>query len=455
MMNKKTLIHRIISWLLVPFAAATIITGYVMTHGWFDNYYRVSSIHRVFEWIFIPLLLIHVIYTQIFVRANWKRMISNVQRGKATSFYLLKIAARITSWLIILFSFLVILSGLNGYLWYAETIGKVIPFDWHRRIDFLLTILIIIHVVIGLKFVFIRNQVKNKAVNNGTVIASLALIAIVIFAQIPKNPIVIPPPGGENPGILATAKVNGVNYDFNTSFIQTTRPDIFVEGSFSLFDILAYLSGQGQIDMTYHFDPLMNTQVIDTINNEEFWWYRAYYSGGWPESNAFRMDHYPWKIGTVFEVFQSTEGFLDMIYETFQVDTQRKEQNNGIVIIPTVSIRFSDGTTQYFQEVEVTAHNMRPDLFINGTITGIDVIMSLGDQGKLTYSLAWYDEISTAYYVRNYWIESINDDVAHGTCGFVYENGASNMSGYNHIHIPSDARVLNSPEYAKWFWICL
>ncbi len=454
MTNLKTIIHRIISWLLVPFAAATIITGYGMTHGWFNDYYRISTIHRIFEWIFIPLLLGHVIYTQIFVRAKWKRMINNVQRGKATSFYILKIAARITSWLIILFSILVILSGLNGYLWYAETIGKVIPFDWHRRIDFLLTISIIIHVTIGLKFVFIRNQVKNKVVTNGTTIASLALIAVIVFAQIPKNIIVIPPPGG-NPGVNASVDVAGVKYSFNTSFIQRTRPDIFVEGSFSLFDVLVYLAVEGQLDMTYHFDPLMNTHVIDTINNEDHWWYMAYYSGGWHESNVFRMDHYPWKIGTTFEVFKSTEEQLDIIYETFHDDTLRKEQNNGTVIIPDVTIRFGDGTSLRFTNVEVTPHNLRTDLFQEGIITGIDVIMSLGDQGEITYSLAWYDEISSAYYVRNYWVESINDDVAHGTCGFVYENGAGHLGGLNHIHIPSDARVLNSPDYAKWFWICL
>ena len=96
-------------------------------------------------------------------------------------------------------------------------------------------------------------------------------------------------------------------------------------------------------------------------------------------------------------------------------------------------------------------------IFQEDVITAIDVIMSLGDQGKITYTLQWYDAISTATYVRNWWVESINDDIAHGTCGFVYEAGSRKYDGFrgNHIHLPSDTRIIYSPEYLEYFWICL
>jgi hypothetical protein len=81
------------------------------------------------------------------------------------------------------------------------------------------------------------------------------------------------------------------------------------------------------------------------------------------------------------------------------------------------------------------------------------VILSLGDQGKLTYDLQWYDSIGSAGFVRSYRVERINDDQASGYCGFVYEAGATRFEFSNHIHIPSDFRLINSPEYAKWSWI--
>ncbi|UCH57022.1 MAG: hypothetical protein JSV18_06705, partial [Candidatus Bathyarchaeota archaeon] len=118
-----------------------------------------------------------------------------------------------------------------------------------------------------------------------------------------------------------------------------------------------------------------------------------------------------------------------------------------------------DGITvnKEFKDVEVTAHDLRNDTFQDGVITAIDVILSLGDEGKLSYGLKWYDSIGTARIVKNYWVESIDEDEAHGRCGFVYESGNLDLKGFagNHIHLPSDSRVLNSPEYVMYFWICI
>ena len=85
------------------------------------------------------------------------------------------------------------------------------------------------------------------------------------------------------------------------------------------------------------------------------------------------------------------------------------------------------------------------------------MILSLADQGKITYELQWYDYIGSASIVRSYWVDAIDEDIALGSCGFVYEAGSKNyrLGAGNHIHLPSDTRVLNSPEYVEFFWICL
>jgi hypothetical protein len=83
--------------------------------------------------------------------------------------------------------------------------------------------------------------------------------------------------------------------------------------------------------------------------------------------------------------------------------------------------------------------------------------MTLGDRGKITYDLQWYESIGRADIVKNYWVETIDEDQGVGRCGFVYEAGAYqyNLFRGNHIHLPSDIRVLNSPEYVEFFWICV
>jgi hypothetical protein len=100
---------------------------------------------------------------------------------------------------------------------------------------------------------------------------------------------------------------------------------------------------------------------------------------------------------------------------------------------------------------------LRSDVFQEGVITAIDTILSLGDMGKLPYELKWYDSIGSAQIVRQYFVERIDKDRAYDRCGFVYESGPFKYRGFqgNHIHLPSDTRLINSPEYVEYFWICI
>jgi hypothetical protein len=242
-------------------------------------------------------------------------------------------------------------------------------------------------------------------------------------------------------------------FDMPQEEIETVRPDIFREGHFSIFDILVHLDGTGKIDLEYHFDKSMNTHVIDSLEGKKNWWYEAYYDGGWLETNVFRMDHYPYKEKMFIKVFPTDKNRLQNIYDAYSKEVSRKATNNGSVVIPWVIIQ-GPGSRLTFQDVEVSAHDLRDDMLQEGVITAIDVIMSLGDQGKLTYDLNWYEDIGNAE-VRNYFVDGINEWKARNRCGFVYEEGDTDLKFGNHIHIPSDIRVINSPGYEEWFWICI
>lgn len=257
------------------------------------------------------------------------------------------------------------------------------------------------------------------------------------------------------PVLMGEISIDGIGkFKFESEKVQTVRKDIFKPGYFSLFDILVHIDNNGDIDLKYHFDKSKNTNVIDSIDSIENWWYYAYYDGGWSESNAFRMDHYPYKDNTTIVVHQEDESTIEKIYDAFESEVERREKNGGKVIIPKVIIN-GPTTHREFEDVEVFAHNLRSDSFQEGVITAIDVIMSLGDQEKITYKLNWMEQVGTADPIKDYWVHRINNDEAYGYCGWVYEEGTTVMGGRNHIHIPSDQRVLNSPDYEEWFWICL
>jgi hypothetical protein len=253
----------------------------------------------------------------------------------------------------------------------------------------------------------------------------------------------------------STIRIGSTAYHFDPREVASVRTDIFREGHFSVFAILVHLDTNGTIDLEYHYDETLDTHVIDSINDQKDWWYTAYYDGGWPERNVFRMDHFPYKDEMHIEIHEEDNQILEKIYQTFKEERERI-QGNEQIIIPVVIIRGLT-TDLRFETVEVTAHNLRSDYFQDGVITAIDVILSLGDQGLLTYDLQWYDSIGTAEIVRSYWVNRIDEDASYGRCGFVYEIGSFDYRGFkgNHIHIPSDLRVMTSPEYVEFFWICL
>jgi len=167
------------------------------------------------------------------------------------------------------------------------------------------------------------------------------------------------------------------------------------------------------------------------------------------------MDHFPYKPKMFIELYKVHPNHLQKIYNTFTEEVQKIQSNNGSIIIPQVII-ITEFNEYNFRNVNVSAHNLRNDTLQNDVITAIDVIMSLGDQGKISYALTWYGTVGAAE-VNSYFIEQINTSQAHGRCGFVYEVGDWDFSGFtgNHIHIPSDIRIITSPQYAKWFWICI
>jgi hypothetical protein len=258
-------------------------------------------------------------------------------------------------------------------------------------------------------------------------------------------------------------EVNQINIDeigtfsFDPSKIDSIRTDIFKQGYFSIFDILVFLDATDQIKMEYEFSEELQTYIIIEINGIGNWWYQAYYDGGWPERNVWRMDLYPYKDKTTIQIFQIDELSLFNIYDVFSKDTQRKKLLLDKFEIPKIIIRGIDSEL-IFEKIEIEPHNLRKDYFVEDSITAIDAILTLGDLGLISNSIKWYESIGTAGVVKNYFVNEINGEKSAGRCGFVYEIGEKEFLGFrgNHIHIPSDLRIIDTiPEYIEYFWICI
>ena len=463
MVNTKLLVslNRAASWILTLISTVMLTTGYIITRLPVDRS-LFNLIHTNLCYLFTVVFIIHFYISVFVIRYPWKRTLENVLRGNAGKWTLIKLTQRVSAWAIVLGAGVLIITGLGWYglLW------RTIPFVQHRVYDLLAGVSIVIHVSMGAKSAFTRIQIGGQRVNILLILCAVILIAVVLYADsyILKESgnnkeatvIVGETPNGTLPVLEGRIMIGDESYRFNPKEVNTSRPEIFKPGYFSIFDVLIHLGEREVIELEYHFDESMNTHIIDSLQQVQYWWYYAYYSGGWVEQNAFRPDLYPWKDGMNVEFYKVRKGIIDERERIWRMEVNRTRENEGKIIIPLVKLEGKSFNLK-FEDVEVTAHNLRSDVFMKDTITAIDVIQTLGDKGLIDYELMWYEEIGTARIVKNYWVESINEDTNFGRCGFVYEVGDTLLEGFNgnHIHLPSDIRVINSPEYVYYFWICI
>jgi hypothetical protein len=431
-------LHRVISWWLAAFSFITITLGYSISRRWVPMIDLFTQIHTIVEWSFILLFIFHTLYTIIYVKVKSRVLWRGVRR------YWVRTLQDLTKYLIFIFTLLVILSGFNRYPWFAQTLGDLIPFSYHRIFDFALVMSIIVHVMAGAKILFARRHINTTRSTLLILLLGGGFLSAAIYLELPQP---VPP---------ASIFIGSTSYTFDPASVTTVRPDLFVSGEFSMFDILVHLEAQGDIIFTYHFNSTLDTHVIESVNGQTNWWYYAYYSGGYVEPITLRMDYYLWKPDSYFALYQETPEFFTTLYQTYAEEVTRLSTNNGTLILPHIVI---DGNTFYqeFFNITITAHDLRNETLQFGTITTLDVILTLGDLGLITYDLQWYDTLGTASVVRSYWVSRINSDSTTGRCGFNYETGdrTFDRSSGNFIQVPADTRILLSPEYTIWFWKCL
>jgi hypothetical protein len=280
------------------------------------------------------------------------------------------------------------------------------------------------------------------------------------------------PPDAYAQGRLAaetgTLEIRGLGeLSYDPAAITTLRPDIFLPGHFSVFDVLVHLAETNEFELEYDFDEDLQTHVIRSLSGLSGWWYDAHYEGGSFDKTVVRIDQFPVKDGMSILLYLEDPVRLDAIHQHFREEVVVLAENDGLVIIPLVTFLSSTDTVE-FHDVAVTAHDSRSDVFQDGVITMLDVLLSLGDQGVLMeLGLDWREEDEDILIVDGYYVTSIQTEgfapETTGSCVLTHQLSGVTIAEFlsphthtmSHIHLTADLEILVSPEVVEWLWICL
>ncbi|MBN1448660.1 MAG: T9SS type A sorting domain-containing protein [Bacteroidetes bacterium] len=269
--------------------------------------------------------------------------------------------------------------------------------------------------------------------------------------------------------------------------ITTIRPDIFVEGYYSLFDVLLSVAQHEGIRIAYHWDDDCQTHFIDSVDGTagDFWYGFSYDAGSGTQNELryrrqIRWDELLWQPGSWIRL--STGDDLDALKREFREEIERERQSGSIVPLVQISVNPSDfhgnppeshriTVTRTFRDVQVTAHDRRAAgsdslyrmPFRAGVVTALDLLLSLEDQDLLALVGTEYFTHLAGKVMESYRVRSLGfpgEGLAHasGRQGFVYTTGngtpqrlVNGADGKQHVH--ADIHVIHAPDFARWRWI--
>ncbi len=291
----------------------------------------------------------------------------------------------------------------------------------------------------------------------------------------------------EIPGSIV--RIGSTNYSFDPEEheITSTRPDIFAEGYFSMFDVILAVAKQQNIPVEYSYDSSRKSHFITHLNGiQDDYWYHFSYDAGSGNSNEikyrrqYRWDEALWRPGVWIQVVTGEN--LDEIKAEYLEEIEREKSQGNVIPRVSISINPSEyngnpeesgriTVSKSFTNVQVSAHNYRADgynshhskPFQPGVKTSMDVLLSLVDQGELTVVTGVFYTHFAGNYLDSYYVVEMGfpeEGIAHssGRQGFVYTTGnginfkLANQAD-NKFHMTSDISVIHAPDFCRWRWI--
>ncbi|USD36116.1 hypothetical protein [Ferrimonas sp. SCSIO 43195] len=234
----------------------------------------------------------------------------------------------------------------------------------------------------------------------------------------------------------------------------SARPDIFVDGHYGIFDALRYLAvtradlrldsvsgpeatGRDTFDFVLSWDR-NHDGVFDERDNDlysnfqgQHWHSRIRFDGGelitlngtldgvgpQGEGHYERLDQMWIQPGMTIRFQPFSPEMTKRRHWVQQREMTRLAQSGGKVVLPRLMVMKSETTPPIvIDNLEVTAHNMRPDIFQPGVITKMDIFLSAADQG-LDVAFNYWPSLSTGAPVNHFGlfrVDGLASEVARG-----------------------------------------
>jgi succinate dehydrogenase/fumarate reductase cytochrome b subunit len=151
-------LNKQLSWLLVFISLVVLLIGYSLTIIDIKNPLA-EWWHRVLGGVFALLFVLHMYSSVILFRYHWRKNIERLFHSGTSIQALLRLMQRISGWIVAIFGFLVLFSGLD---WFKIGTGWLLGFTSHITFDVFLSIAILIHTAVGLNFALIRRRRMKK-----------------------------------------------------------------------------------------------------------------------------------------------------------------------------------------------------------------------------------------------------------------------------------------------------
>ena len=288
-------------------------------------------------------------------------------------------------------------------------------------------------------------------------------------------------------GSAAVIRGNAIPFAPGEHDIRTTRPDIFSEGAYSLFDVLLTVMRSKGMSVAYHWDASCATHFIDSVAGvAAAYWYRFSYDAGSGTQNELgnrreiRWDELLYQPGSWVQLVTGEN--LDELQREFREEITREKSAGHLVPLVQITINPSNyrgnppgsgriTVQKNFSNVTVSSHGLRETgrdslyrmPFRPGVVTAMDVLYTLKDMGDLSVvGKAFYtrlaQKVQDSWRIQELGFPGIGSAHASGRHGFVYTTGngtaqrlANNADRKQHVH--ADIVVLHAPDLALWRWI--
>ncbi|WP_435806278.1 hypothetical protein [Shewanella psychromarinicola] len=227
------------------------------------------------------------------------------------------------------------------------------------------------------------------------------------------------------------------------------QPDVYADGRFSVMDVVLYASHvRDDLDVTASWNDELKTYVLSTawdtdgdgtlsegeLSNRSPDWYPNYI---WDDGSFDRLQGGP-TLETVYvradlalaktpmriRIQPFSPAVTQRRNMLFKAQADRRLQTGDKVILPVLVATDVEGyRVVEIENLEVTAHNLRTDIFKPGVVTQLDAWLSAHDQGLLDYTATYWGIMSTGAKVNGYAHSSINGIRSQGMQGWTAISG--------------------------------